>query len=128
MKHKEKGLTGCIRILAYALGVSSFYPVFLLGASIGMDLPMKPVLFYWGLAKLALAYSVICMYASTKLTKIAVVGALLASSGIFSFVSAPGFLEAAVEALAITGLSLKEAKGLVDAAPKAIKEGVDKLG
>ena len=27
---------------------------------------------------------------------------------------------------AITGLGLKEAKGLVDAAPKAIKEGVDK--
>ncbi len=105
-KLDRKGFAGCTRILAYVLGISAFYPIFLLGASIGMELPMKPIALFWGIVKLAMAYAVICVYRSTKEVKTALVGVLLASSGIFSFLSVPLFLASATEALAITGLSL----------------------
>ncbi len=92
--------------MSYVLGIAVFYPLFLLGGALGMGLPMHVVGIYWGVIQLALAYSVICMYGTTKQVKLSIVGILLVASGIFSFVPVSTFLAAATEALAITGLSL----------------------
>ena len=97
----------CIRLLSYGLGLATFYPLFLIAMAIDfITFPMAILLIYWGLIQLFLAYAVLCIYQTTGMLKIAAVGILLIMSGLLTFYRPSGFLPYAMEALAMTGISL----------------------
>ncbi len=97
----------CIRRMAFALAAGMAYPAALaLAAFTPIDIPYGVAAIYWGLVKLALVYPIMCLYQAQKKGKIAFVGILMLTSGLFSFLPPEPFLVYATEALAITGLSL----------------------
>ncbi len=108
---KKKAFPGypprCIRIMAFSLAAGMVYPAaIVLAAFTPLEIPYSAAAIYWGLVKLTLVYPIMCLYQAQKKGKIAFVGMLMFTSGVFSFLPTDPFLVYTTEALAITGLSL----------------------
>lgn len=97
----------CVRSLVYGTGLGVFYPLFLIFSVVGLEtVPPVVATLFWGVVQLILAYGAFCIYSVSRETKYALVTLLLATSAIFTLRAPHPFLANAVEALAITGVSL----------------------
>ena len=97
----------CLSLLSNGLALGMFYALFVVATPwLALDLPPLVLTLYWAVIKLLLGVGLLCMYQSTRLPKIAFAGMLMLVSAAFSPFPADSFLTLAVEALALTSLSL----------------------
>ncbi len=97
----------CLSLLSNGLALGMFYALFVVASPwLSLDLPPIVLTLYWAVVKLTLGIGLLCIFQSTHLPKIAFAAILMLVSAAFSPFPADGFLTLAVEALALTGLSL----------------------
>ncbi|WP_297462615.1 hypothetical protein [Thermococcus sp.] len=97
----------CIRWLSTGVAMGFFYFLMMLFGYLGEPLPVLDL--YWGITKLLLAYSLFCLYRTTRKGKYAGGGIIIATSAfltIFGFFGWGSFLAVLMDALAIAVLSL----------------------
>ncbi|GEM_PF-1766821 len=93
------------RLLFHALGLAALYPLLVLLTPL-LGLPPLIAWLYWGIVKLILAYALIEGYRLTGLKRVAMVGVLLAVSGLLTFLPIWEPLIDALEVVSVAGLSL----------------------
>ena len=99
--------SNCLNILSTGLGFGVFYALFVVASPwLALDLPPMVLILFWAIIKAILGTGLICLYKSTQERKIAFAGILMLTSAIFSPFPIDGFLSLAVEAMALTSLSL----------------------
>ena len=97
----------CFKTLSAGLGLGAFYALFIVaGPWLALDLPVPVMITFWAISKAVIGVGLMCLYQSTKELKSAIAGMLMIASVIFSLMPIQLFLPMAVEALAITSLSL----------------------
>jgi len=108
MESKDiSSLSRCFKIVSAGFGLGVFYALFIVGGPIlSLKIPAPVLTFFWTVVKALLGVGLLCLYQPTKDIKIAAAGILLVSSAVFSLFPLHNFLTLAVEALAITSLSL----------------------
>jgi len=109
-KMKQKTILNhakCFKALSLGLGLGVFYALFVVAAPwLSMDLPIAVTTIFWAIIKGVLAYGLLCLYQNTKELKMAIAGILMLASAIFSPFPVQTFMVLAIEALAMTSLSL----------------------
>lgn len=97
----------CFKVLSFGLGLGAFYALFVVASPwIALDLPMAVTTVFWTLIKGLLAYGLICLYQNSKELKMALAGILMLASALFTPFPVQTFMVLAIEALAMTSLSL----------------------
>ncbi len=97
----------CFKVLSIGLTFAVFYSLFIVASpwmNIGVSVEVLTV--YWAIVKFILGGGIICYYNAIKEPKIGFAGVFMLTSAIFSIFPINGFLTLAVEALAISSLSL----------------------
>jgi hypothetical protein len=97
----------CFKALSSGLGLAAFYALFVVASPwFSISLPIIVMATFWAVIKIVMGYGIICFYQKTKEPKIAFAGILLLVSAGLSIFPISDLLAIAVEALAITSLSL----------------------
>ncbi len=97
----------CLKLLSTGLGLGVFYALFIVAAPwLTLELPVLILILFWAIIKAILGVGLICLYKSTQEKKVAFAGILMLTSAFFSPFPINTFLSLAVEALALTSLSL----------------------
>ena len=97
----------CFKALSAGLGLAAFYALFIVaGPWLALDIPEMVLTVFWAITKGVIGFGLLCLYQSTREIKSAIAGMLMIASVIFSLFPIQMFLSLAIEALAITSLSL----------------------
>ncbi len=97
----------CFKALSAGLGLGAFYALFIVaGPWIALDIPPTVLTVFWAIAKGVIGFGLLCLYQSTRELKSAIAGMLMIASVVFSLFPIQMFLSLAIEALAMTSLSL----------------------
>lgn len=97
----------CFKALSSGLGLGAFYALFIVaGPWLSLDIPETVLIVFWAISKGVIGFSLLCLYQSTRELKSAIAGMLMIASVVFSLFPIQMFLSFAIEALAITSLSL----------------------
>ena len=113
-KTKRKDGARCLNLLRFGSVLGFLFALFLGAMYVNFLDPglLRPLLLYWGLAKLVMGAGLICVYGLSQKPKHAFGGMLLVVSAFFSANQALGLfpglglLETATEALAVVSFSL----------------------
>ncbi len=97
----------CFKALSTGLALGAFYALFIVaGPWLSLDIPETVLTVFWAITKGIMGFGLLCLYQSTRELKSAIAGMLMIASVIFSLFPIQAFLSLAVEALAMTSLSL----------------------
>jgi hypothetical protein len=97
----------CFKLLSLGFTFAMFYALFVVASPwMNIGVPLEVLNVYWAIVKFILAFGLICYYNGVKQPKIAFAGIFMLTSSVFTIFPINGFLSLAVEALALTSLSL----------------------
>ncbi len=97
----------CFKSLSAGLGLGAFYALFIVaGPWLALDIPETVLTVFWAVTKGVIGFGLLCLYQTNRELKSAIAGMLMIVSVIFSLFPIQMFLSLAMEALAMTSLSL----------------------
>ncbi len=97
----------CFKSLSSGLALGAFYALFIVaGPWISLNIPETVLTIFWAITKGVIGFGLLCLYQSTRELKSAIAGMMMIASVVFSLFPIQMFLSLAIEALAVTSLSL----------------------